>query len=147
MFTRPVVLPDWATAENNGRLDDCHLERALGGARIEKNARVSWDFLVNECLKAGVVLTYTGIYRTLQQQQDLWEERGGQGVARPGTSKHGWGLAVDMSINGYGAGAVAIDNHALDVVAWILIGHQLPWAWEGTPGGRNFERWHLNCTG
>lgn len=35
-------------------------------------------------------------YRTFEQQEQTWEEIGPPIAARPGTSPHGWGLAVDM---------------------------------------------------
>jgi hypothetical protein len=33
------------------------------------------------------------------------------------------------------------------VVSWILVAHDLPWAWEGHIGTKAFEPWHLNCVG
>ena len=39
-----------------------------------------------------------GSYRTIAQQRQLYAEylRGGNLAAKPGTSNHGWGLAVDL---------------------------------------------------
>lgn len=147
MFTAPIVLPEWATPQNNGKLNDCHLKLVEGGQKMERNAATSWRYLVNECAKAGVILTYTGLYRSLQQQQSLYLQRGGRGVATPGKSMHGWGLAVDMSVNGFGAAAESVTPNACAVVAWIITVHGLPWAWEGQIGKPSFEPWHLNCVG
>lgn len=147
MFVRTPVRPSWATYEINGKLDACHLIKVDGGQRLERTAAITWAYLQNECLSAGLVLTYTGCYRSRAQQEALWIERGGQGVATPGRSMHGWGLAVDMAEMGYGARAVSITKHGLDVVSWILTAHDLPWAWEGRIGSRDFEPWHLNWVG
>ena len=118
---------------------------AEGGMQlIARRALPSWRFLVNECAKAAVSLTYTGIYRTLEQQHQLWDERKGVGVALPGTSMHGWGLAVDVAVGGYGSAARSIDARSLDVLSWIITAWELPWAWEGTIAGKGFEAWHLN---
>lgn len=47
-------------------------------------------------------------YRTYDQQVELWNDyQNGTGslAAYPGTSNHGWGLAVDIGVGGYGTSA------------------------------------------
>jgi LAS superfamily LD-carboxypeptidase LdcB len=41
-------------------------------------------------------ITFTDGYRSLARQQKLYAEYGPGRAARPGTSNHGWGIAVDM---------------------------------------------------
>lgn len=45
-------------------------------------------------------------YRTYDQQvylYNLWKSGKGNKAAKPGTSNHGWGLAADISVGGYGS--------------------------------------------
>lgn len=46
----------------------------------------------------GERISITSGYRTLEEQQQLWDEsdKSGKWVARPGESKHNMGLAVDV---------------------------------------------------
>lgn len=41
-------------------------------------------------------LTFTDGYRSLQRQQALFDKYGSGRAAKPGTSNHGWGIAIDM---------------------------------------------------
>lgn len=145
------MLPAWATPANNGLLDGEHLttlERIGGGGTMMARAMLpAYAFLRQECQRADVTLTFTGVYRTLDQQKALWIERGGKGVAKPGTSMHGWGLAVDMALDGYGSAAKSIGAHELAVLQWIVAAWELPLAWDYTPDSPLFEPWHLNFTG
>lgn len=91
-------------------------------AQLVKPAARAWRALVETAKSAGIVLMVTGSYRSYTQQVDLFHQRwttsyvsGAEsvtwqgtryylrrGVARaaiPGTSNHGWGLAVDAAEN------------------------------------------------
>lgn len=87
----------------NGRLPGVALADIAGG-RLRKDAAKAWNAMNAESVrKYGVTLRPTGgmsSYRTLGQQQYLWNlYRSGRGnlAAQPGTSNHGWGLAVDLA--------------------------------------------------
>lgn len=87
----------------NGRLPGVTLGNIVGG-RLRKDAAKAWNAMNAESIrKYGVTLRPTGSmssYRTLAQQQYLWNLwRAGRGnlAAHPGTSNHGWGLAVDLA--------------------------------------------------
>jgi LAS superfamily LD-carboxypeptidase LdcB len=41
-------------------------------------------------------ITFTDGYRSLKRQQALYEKYGAGRAAKPGTSNHGWGIAIDM---------------------------------------------------
>lgn len=101
---------------SNGNLAASALGSIPGG-RLEKATAASWNRLRARIGKeTGVWICPTSsrtAYRTYSEQQYFWNlYRSGRGnlAARPGTSNHGWGLAVDVAttrmaqlINRYGA--------------------------------------------
>lgn len=75
------------------------LGRNWGEASLQKDAATSFRLLAREFeAEFGKPLLITGGYRTFKAQQDLREEKGTL-AATPGTSEHGWGMAVDISTN------------------------------------------------
>ncbi len=100
----------------NGRLPASEL-RAIAGGRLREDAAAAWNAMRDEIgRKENVWIRPTGSmssYRTYDQQVYFWNlYLSGRGnlAARPGTSNHGWGLAVDVAtpemarcINKYGA--------------------------------------------
>lgn len=83
----------------NGRLPDSALA-AIPDGRLAKNAAAAWNAAGGP---ADAGLRPTGpesSYRTLAEQEalyKLYEEGRGNLAAVPGTSNHGWGLAVDLA--------------------------------------------------
>ena len=103
--------PNPRTAYSNGRLPDSALASVgYGGFRLSR-----WCIDDYKAMNAafrnrfGINLPISGsmsAYRTYDQQVYLWNlYQSGQGnlAARPGTSNHGWGLAADISVGGYGS--------------------------------------------
>lgn len=99
----------------NGHLPD-NVLRDIPGGRLETHAAASWLRLRAVIgRKAGVWIAPTSsrcAYRTYAEQEYFWNvyQSGGNLAARPGTSNHGLGLAVDCAttdmtaaINEYGA--------------------------------------------
>jgi len=87
----------------NGRLPASELAPIPGG-RLEKAAAASWLRLRARVGKANRLwicpTSSRTAYRTLDEQQyfwDLYQSGKGNLAARPGTSNHGWGLAVDVA--------------------------------------------------
>jgi D-alanyl-D-alanine carboxypeptidase len=87
---------------NNGRLPDSDLE-AIPGGRLRKDAADSWLAMRTYIGKRkGVWICPTSTrtaYRPFADQEYFWNlYRSGRGAlaARPGTSNHGWGIAVDL---------------------------------------------------
>lgn len=119
----------------NGRLPSIALGDIYQG-RLRKDAAKAWNAMNAEAhAKYGVYLRPTGSmssYRTLAQQYYLWDHvahpHDTNWVARPGTSNHGWGLAVDL--------ATPQMRNIVD-----KIGAQYGWAkrWSDAPG----EWWHI----
>lgn len=87
----------------NGRIADSELA-AIPGGRLAKEAAANWLALrVKGGREMGIWISPLGpqsSYRTFAQQQGFWDlYRSGRGnlAARPGTSNHGWGNAVDLA--------------------------------------------------
>jgi hypothetical protein len=124
---------------NNGRLPDGDLA-AIPGGRLRKDAARSWLAMRSYIGKnRGVWICPTSVrtaYRPYADQEYFWNlYRSGRGAlaARPGTSNHGWGIAVDLP------------SPAMQA-AVRECGHQFGW---GIRGGRlssdaPSEAWH--CT-
>src|SRR3954447_8659067 len=87
---------------NNGQLPSSELTPIPGG-RLRKDAAVAWLAMRAYIGKnRGVWICPTSVrtaYRPYADQQyfwDLYTRRRGALAARPGTSNHGWGIAVDL---------------------------------------------------
>lgn len=118
----------------NGRLPKFVLARIPGG-ELRRDAAKAFNAMNHESVaRFGVTLHPTGprsSYRTLGEQQQLyalWKSGRGATAAIPGTSNHGWGLAVDF--------ATPRMREIVD-----QIGAKYGWAkkWSDAPG----EWWHL----
>jgi hypothetical protein len=86
----------------NGQLPDSELV-AIPGGRLRKDAAASWLAMrayIGD--QKGIWICPTSVrtaYRPFADQQYFWNlYRSGRGAlaARPGTSNHGWGIAVDI---------------------------------------------------
>ena len=86
----------------NGRLAPSELAPIAQG-QLRKDAAAGFNAMNIEARRLGVELYPTGSmssYRTYAQQVILWDRyRAGTGnlAARPGSSNHGWALAVDFA--------------------------------------------------
>jgi hypothetical protein len=121
-------------AYQNGKLPDSALTGITQGRlAIEDSCAASWNTMNITARAHGCELRPTGSmssYRTYDQQVQLYQNYldGGSLAAQPGTSNHGWGLAVDVATQ--------------DMRAMIdRIGRQYGWAkeWSDAPS----EWWHL----
>jgi hypothetical protein len=87
----------------NGQLPASELSPIFEG-QLRNDAAAAWNAMNVEARRRGMELRPTGSmssYRTLAQQQHLWAlYQSGEGnlAATPGTSNHGWGLAVDVPV-------------------------------------------------
>ena len=84
----------------NGRLDINTLTVIAPGHRLRADAASAYLQMVSSASAAGIQWSITDSYRTYEAQVRLAQEKGiyGEGgyAARPGTSNHGWGLALDL---------------------------------------------------
>lgn len=104
-------ISDLGTMQNtgeNGRLDPSTLKSIGGNHKLRPDAADAYLRMVEAARADGITWSITDSYRTYEEQVRLAREKGiyGQGglAARPGTSNHGWGLAVDLGggANNYG---------------------------------------------
>jgi hypothetical protein len=119
----------------NGNLPQTFLRPITDGA-LAKDAAASWNLMNCEARKAGIELRPLGpasSYRSLAIQVDFWNayQRGGNVAARPGTSNHGWGRAVDLA-----------DPPSMRPV-FDRIAHK--YGWSQAEGARVGEAWHVTC--
>jgi D-alanyl-D-alanine carboxypeptidase len=123
----------------NGRLDTSHLCELWGtGHLLRADAAVALArlaFAYRTHFRESLVITDS--YRSYGAQARLAARKPGL-AARPGTSEHGWGLAVD-----FGGGVEAADEH----YAWLLenapaFGWDNP-AWARKGGSGPYEPWHF----
>jgi peptidoglycan hydrolase-like protein with peptidoglycan-binding domain len=118
---------------SNGNLPASDLAPIAGG-RLARGPAAAWNAMNVEARRLGVELRPTGSrssYRPYPDQQYLWNEyRAGRGnlAAKPGTSNHGMGTAVDL--------ATPQMRSMVD-----RIGERFGWAkkWSDAPS----EWWHL----
>lgn len=116
----------------NGQLPASALAPIAQG-QLTKDAAAAWNAMNVQARKMGLELLPTGSmssYRTLEQQKLLYARylRGGNLAAKPGTSNHGWGLAVDVATPQMRA---MVDR----------IG--IPYGWSKTWSDAPSEWWHI----
>lgn len=91
-------------AYGNGRIPAEALS-AIGGTshRLWEPAARSFEAMQASAAAEGVTIGITDSYRTYESQVDLVARKGlySQGglAATPGTSKHGWGVALDLRLD------------------------------------------------
>lgn len=116
---RSVTVPAWPTLSplpsgaapshpsslyRNGRIPAAALDPiGRGEHRLWGPAAASFTQLLAEAERAGVHIGVTDSYRSYDQQVDVARRKGlyseGGLAAKPGTSQHGWGLAVDLDLD------------------------------------------------
>lgn len=120
---RPVIKPADLVGVTNGKLP-AKLLRPIGpSGKLHHRAAPQWGELQALALVEGLILVHVGDYRSSGQQVRLFLERMktypdakrktqttrkwddqtwylhvGLPVATPGTSNHGWGLAIDAAL-------------------------------------------------
>ncbi|WP_432976425.1 M15 family metallopeptidase [Dactylosporangium sp. CA-233914] len=97
-------VPVELTKYGNGRIPESALQRVgTTGHRLWAPAATSLEALMCAAREQGVNIGITDSYRPLAEQVDLAERKGlySQGglAAKPGTSDHGWGIAVDLDLD------------------------------------------------
>lgn len=112
----------------NGRLPASSLRPIAGEGQLAAAAAAAWNALAQRVYReTGVKIASNGslsTYRTYQQQVYM---KGvyGSNAATPGTSNHGWGLAVDT------------DDHE------IVNRYGAPYGWQKAWSDASWEPWHF----
>lgn len=119
-------------AVQNGRLPSSTLTPIGGGYFLRKDAAAAFLAMSAEAQrKYGTAIHVVAGYRTYARQVyfwNLWRAGRGNLAAHPGTSNHGWGLAIDLASQQM--------RHIVDA-----IGVKYGWAkrWSDAPS----EWWHI----
>lgn len=131
-----MPVPAELAGYGNGKVPSTRLTPiGQSGHRLFAPAAAAWDGLVAAAATDGVAIRITDSYRSYDQQVDLVNRKGlyseGGLAARPGTSIHGWGLAVDADIT---------DARTLDWIrtngprfGFVEAVPREPWHWEFRP--------------
>lgn len=131
-----LLIPDTLRALGNGKVPQSALvEISQGNHRLYAPAAASWNNLVATARAEGIELRITDSYRSYDEQVDLARRKGlyseGGLAATPGTSNHGWGMAVDADVT---------DTRTREWLqingprfGWIESVPREPWHWEFRP--------------
>jgi zinc D-Ala-D-Ala carboxypeptidase len=89
----------------NGRIPEGALQTiGVGNHRLWAPAATAFKHMAADARAAGVDIGVTDSYRSYDQQVDVARRKGlySQGglAATPGTSNHGWGMSLDLDLNG-----------------------------------------------
>lgn len=120
---KPVVLPADLKGVTNGKLPANLLAPIKPNGELHILAARAWKAMRHDAKVAGILLGHVGAYRPYDQQLSLFNQRyvkGDSGDPRkitrtfkgetwmlkkgmapagsPGTSNHGWGLAIDAAV-------------------------------------------------
>jgi D-alanyl-D-alanine carboxypeptidase len=88
----------------NGRIPASALTPIGGGHRLAAPAAAAYGEMAAAARADGISFSVNDSYRSYEQQVDMARRKGlyseGGLAARPGTSQHGLGMAVDLDLNG-----------------------------------------------
>lgn len=88
----------------NGELPESALTEIGDGYRLTPDAAEAFASLRAAADEAGVTMSVNSAYRSYADQVEMVEAYGllanGGRAAEPGTSEHGWGTAVDLTLDG-----------------------------------------------
>ena len=162
-----MVLPQDLKGCENGKLPSGLLRRIAPSGQMHHYAATSWMMLRELAAEEGLDLMHVGDYRPFEQQVALfmsrmkrfpdakknvqvtrifngekWFLHVGAPVATPGTSNHGWGLAIDAALKTK-AGVVTISTKPKGAkrsgLEFLLAeAPALGWSWE-----LQSEPWHI----
>jgi hypothetical protein len=103
----------------------------IGGHRLYAPAAQAFMSMRAAAAAEGIDIGITDSYRTYEQQVDLAERKGlysqGGYAAVPGTSKHGWGMAIDIDVDSAGQAWMRANAGRFGFVENVP---REPWHWE-----------------
>ena len=121
---------------HNGVFDDTNTDPIPGG-RLWPEAALTWNAMRSAFIAGGGSPDHfrpggpASSARSLTQQRHFFANQP-PAAARPGTSNHGWGIAVDIP--------------SADAQAWIMR-NGARYGWTNTEGARVNEPWHMGYVG
>lgn len=132
----PMPVPTELLTYGNGQVPAGALASiGQGGHKLYAPAAAAWQSAVAAARAEGIDLKVTDSYRSYDQQVDLANRKGlykdGGLGATPGTSNHGWGLAVDIDVSKPATLAwVRANGYRFGFVEAVP---REPWHWEFRP--------------
>lgn len=124
-----------------------------GGNLFNPNAAASFSALILafNAANPGKYLTGGACFRSLAGQNAAFAKYGSPRAAKPGTSNHGWGLAIDLQISTSSGQAGASPQSGSAEYAWLLA-NSPAYGWVNPanmrPGGSGpLEPWHFQYVG
>jgi hypothetical protein len=131
-----VAVPSALMVQGNGRIPTNQLSPVgQGGHKLWAPAAAAWQNLVSAAAADGVSIRITDSYRSYDEQVDLAERKGlyknGGLAAVPGTSPHGWGMAVDADVRDAATQQWLKTNGPR--FGWVETTPREPWHWEFRP--------------
>jgi zinc D-Ala-D-Ala carboxypeptidase len=132
----PMPVTDEQRAIGNGHLTGEVLQPiGQGGHRLYAPAAAAWRDAVAAAAADGIDLRITDSYRSYDNQVNLADRKGlysnGGYAATPGTSNHGWGMAVDADVTDPATLNWMRDNAWK--FGWVEAVPREPWHWEFRP--------------
>jgi hypothetical protein len=123
----------------NGRLGNDQLVAVGNGHRLAPGAAEAFKAMQAAAAADGVSITLTDSYRDYDSQVKVRRDKGHKvATATPGTSNHGWGMAIDINMNKPGV-KTWLDQNA------HRYGYVNPdWA---KKAGKSHEPWHWEYGG
>lgn len=124
----------------NGLIPRSTLTQISSGHRLRADAAAAFKRLDDAFLREFKKrISVTDAYRDLAQQVAVKALKGAF-AAKPGTSNHGWGIALDL---GSGINSATSREHRwMDAVAHEYGWVNPPWATDDNPRNGQFEPWH-----
>jgi hypothetical protein len=163
-----ILPPDYQEFEN-GKIPACALVSITGGGKLHPEAAAQFEKLLAAAKRANRPFTLTSAYRNYATQETAARAYANQPgrAARPGTSNHGWGVAIDITelYDQIKPAKVALNlpsdpeqnNTTPQVNAWIRSNSELykwldanapAFGWENTlKTGNVQEAWHWEYVG
>lgn len=131
-----ITPPPELAGYGNGRIPTEALEPiGIGGHRLWSPAAEAFRLMAADAAADGVTIGVTDSYRPYDEQVDLAQRKGlyreGGLAAVPGTSSHGWGMALDVDVDDRGLQWLR-DNGWM--YGWAETTPREPWHWEYRPG-------------
>ena len=128
-------VPTSLAGYGNGRIPENSLAPLTGSSeRMWTPAAQHLNDLMADAKKAGVSISVTDGYRSYDDQVAVANEKGlytqGGLAAAPGTSEHGWGLAVDLGLD---ANSQAWMRQHAKEYGFVENVPREPWHWEFAP--------------
>lgn len=130
-----MVVPPELQQYGNGKIPEQALQSiGVGEFRLSSDAAASFRQMHADAQAAGITIGVNDAYRTYDEQVDLAARKGlySQGglAATPGKSNHGWGLAIDLELDGQAQAWMRENAHKYGFVEDVP---REPWHWTYRP--------------